>query len=165
MLEERRNPSLRRTLEEVGSGASRHVYEAFSGVLFHSYEPKTGATLMEWLARELSLVDLAIAVDGLPLEVARWIANLAHPDMRRAYVTYRPEDLSAERAGELEIERYDAILASGEPAADLVWIPVRKSIAPQDRAAISATYLPPPDQDEEAAPDDIARTIESLLIK
>ena len=163
MLEERRNPSLRKTLEVVGSGASRHVYEAFSGVLIHSYEPKRGAPLMEWLARELSLVDLAIAIDGLSVETARWIANLSHPDTRRAFLTYRPGELTPARAAEIEIERYDAVLASSAPAVNIAWLPIKKSIAPQDRSAIPPEHMPALIAGEEAEPGAVARSIESLL--
>ncbi|MEZ4522362.1 MAG: hypothetical protein R3A46_12070 [Thermomicrobiales bacterium] len=163
MLEERRNPTLRRTLEAVGSGASRHIYEAFPGVLIHSFEPRSGAPLMEWIARELSLVDLAIAIDGLPDEVARWIANLDHRDLTRAFLTYRPDDLTDERAGELELERYDRIFATSQPVASVRWEPLKISIAEQDAATIDSQYLPSVPEGLSATGNEVARSLEAII--
>lgn len=164
MLEERRNPILRRTLEAVGSTVSRHVYETFPGVLIHSFEPRSGAQLMEWVARELSLVDLAIAVDGLPVELARWIANLDHPMLTRVFVTFRPEQLTTERIAELELDRYDRIFATAGPAAEIAWEHLKVAIAPQDLAFVGSEYLPDIPADLETTTENIARVLESALL-
>jgi hypothetical protein len=134
MLEERRNPALLRTLELAGPAASRHVFERFPAVLIHSFEPRRGGRLMEWVARELSLCDLALAVHGLPVELARWIANLDHANLTRAFVTYRPESLSVVEATELELERFDLLFAAGPPPSSLSWEPLWRGLAPQDAA-------------------------------
>ncbi len=164
MLEERRNPMLRKTLETVGSDASRAVFEKFPGVLVHGFEPRRGAPLMEWLARELSLVDLAIVVDGLPTEVARWIANLDHRALHRAFVTYRPEELTDERAAEIELERFDTVFSTSAPAASTPWVEIQKSIAPQDYETISPQHLPDLADQKLATPDDVARLLESVML-
>jgi hypothetical protein len=163
MLEERRNPALRRTLESVGAGASRQAFESFPGILIHSFEPRRGPQLMEWVARELSLVDLAIAIDGLPVELTRWIANLDHARLARAFVTYRPDELTDERAVELELDRFDLVLASGSPQARLPWHALPQSIAPQDLEAIPHDYLPVPELPSRVAPEKLARELERLL--
>ncbi len=162
MIEERRNATLRRTLEAVGSGAYRAVHDNFPGVLVHAFEPRSGAALMEWLARELSLVDIAIAVDGLPSDVARWIANLDHRALQRIFVSYRPDDLTSERATEFELERYDGVFASSSPKASIAWSPIQRALAPQDLATIPAQYLPL-EPGEAATPDEVARTIEAAM--
>jgi len=164
MLEERRNATLRRTLETVGGAASRIVYEHFPGVLVHAFEPRSGAPLMEWLARELSLVDLAIAIDGLPTEVARWIANLDHRDLRRVFVTFRPDELTPGRAIESELERYDAVFASGQPGAELLWTPIRKTIVQQDLDLVAPAHLPVAPADGWATADESARLLEAVMI-
>lgn len=163
MLEERRNSMLRRTLEVVGAAASRAAYENFPGILIHAFEPRTGAALMEWIARELSLVDLAIVVDGVGTEIARWIANLDHERLVRAYATYRPDDLTAERAVELELERYDAVFASSAPVAPVEWTFLPRAIAPQDLEGVAAAYLPPDAADLTTAVDEAVRTLETML--
>jgi len=164
MLEERRNPVLRKTLEVAGSAASRAVYDNFPGILVHGFEPRRGAPLMEWLARELSLVDLAIAIDGLPTEVARWIANLDHRSLRRVYVTYRPERLTEERAAEIELERYDATFATSAPEASRPWIQIHKSIAEQDIQALPHQYVPLADSPDLVPPEEVARLLESFML-
>lgn len=119
---------------------------------------------MEWLARELSLVDLAIAIDGLPTEVARWIANLDHPELQRVFLTYRPDELTPERAEEIELERYDGVFASGSPVADIEWTPIGRAIAPQDLESVAPEYLPRSYRDEFVTPDEVARVIESAVL-
>lgn len=163
MLEERRNPALRRTLEAVGATASRLAFEKFPGIMIHSFEPRTGPALMEWVIRELSSSDLAIAIDGLPVELARWIANLDHAVLTRAFVTYRPETLTAERASELELERYDFVLASGPPVAELAWSEITPVLAPQDRASIPAAHLPSGAPDSRDLLDEVAAKFEQLV--
>ena len=160
MLEERRNAALRRTLESVGSAASRHAFEAFPGILIHSFEPRSGASLMEWVSRELSLVDLAIAIDGAGEELTRWIANLDHRTLTRIFVTYRPNELTGERAGQLELERFDAVFASSEPAAGIKWLAVGRSITEQDLRSVPPHYLPAADEESLEPPDKVARALE-----
>ena len=164
MLEERRNPTLRRTLETVGSAASRLTYERFPGILIHAFERRSGAPLMEWLARELSLVDLAIAVDGVPVEVARWIANLDHRALRRVYVTYRPDELTLARVAEVELERYDGVFASGQPAAAIEWSAIRKAIAPQDQTSVPPEFLPDDTSEDLVSTDEVAQTLERFML-
>lgn len=163
MLEERRNPALRRTLETVGAAASRQVFENFRDIMIHSFEPRTGPALMEWVIRELSSSDLVIAIDGMPVELTRWIANLDHAVLTRAFVTYRPETLTVERAAELEVERFDVVLASGPPAVELDWEQITPVLAPQDRAAIPSAHLPPGVPDSQESLDEVANRFERLV--
>lgn len=118
---------------------------------------------MEWLARELSLVDLAIVVDGAPVDVVRWIANLDHQELSRVFLTYQPETLTDHRATELEISRYDAVYSTSTPQAAIDWLPIGFSIAPQDSRSIPAEYLPVLQPDRVMSPDEAARSLESAL--
>jgi len=163
MLEERRNPTLRKTLEVVGSEAHRAAHEGFHGILIHAFEKRTGASLMEWLARELSLVDLAIAVDGLPIEVGRWIANLDHRALQRVFISYRPERLTQAQISEMELDRYDQIFASSRPAADVSWQPIHKAIAPQDMQAVPPEYLPDDFDADAGTPEEAAKLLEAFV--
>jgi hypothetical protein len=160
MLEERRNPALLRTLERAGSSASRHAFEQFPGVLMHSFEPRSGARLMEWVARELSLSDLALAVHGLPVELARWIANLDHPNLTRAFITYRPESLTPQLVDELELRSFDLLFAAGLPPDGLAWEAIARCLAPQDAATAAAGHAT---SGSDATPDDVARSLEEFV--
>jgi len=160
MLEERRNPALRRTLERDGSAVSRHVYEAFPGVLMHSFEPRTGGRLMEWVARELSLVDLALAAHGLPVELGRWIANLDHANLTRVFVSYRPNELTPALIEELELARFDLLLAAGPQPGELEWSPIEPCVAPQDMESVAAEHIP---RNAGAKPEKVARYLEEAV--
>ena len=160
MLEERRNATLKRTLETVGSNASRHVYSSFPEILIHSFEPRTGALLMEWLARELSVSDYAIVVNGVPVELARWVANLDHKSLGRAYVTYRPEEMTDDRRSELELDLYDGIFATSAPPASIDWRRIERAIASRDLEHIDPAFLPPMKVgDTQADPATVAQEI------
>ncbi len=163
MLEERRNPALQRTLRAVGASASRQAFDDFPGIHIHSFEPRSGAALMEWIARELSQVDLAIVVDGLPNEVTRWVANLDHRLIVRVFVTFRPNDLNDERAQNLELPRYDLIFSSSQPEASIEWQAIQPTVAPPDFAAVPPQFLPDEDVSSIADPIEVAREIERMF--
>lgn len=137
IVEERKNPAVRRTLAEVGSDAFRRVHQKFPNVPVHGFEPRTGAKLMEWLSRELSLIDVAVAVNGLPDELCRWIANLDHESLTRVYMTFRPEELTSDRAEQLELERFDMIACVTAPEADVRWQLIAPTLAPADGELIN----------------------------
>jgi hypothetical protein len=73
IVEERQNDLLKRTLLEVGAGPSRHFHDHFKKFQYHTYEPRTGAQLLEWVTRELALIDVGVAVDGVEQELCRWL--------------------------------------------------------------------------------------------
>lgn len=163
IVEERKNPVMTRTLKVDGAAAARRLYDEFPELLVHSYEPRTGGRLMEWLSRELSLIDVAVAVDGLPEVVARWIANLTHPALTRVYLTFRPETLDAETVARLELDKYDRILTTGEPATSIDWSPILPTLARQDRAAGLDTHVPPDLVDRLADPIAAAEDFEQIV--
>lgn len=98
---------------------------------YSTYEPRTGASLLEWLTREVSLIDTAVAVQGVDGELARWIANITRAGLTRAFLIWDPVAITAERMAELELDKYDVIL-SPAPLAGLAWLPIRPSLAEQD---------------------------------
>lgn len=163
IVEERKNAVMTRTLKADGAAAARRLYEEFPELLVHSYEPRTGGRLLEWLSRELSLIDVAVAVDGLPDEVARWIANLTHPTLTRLYLTFKPQLLDAETVARLELDKYDRILGTGEPAAPIDWSPILPTLARQDRAADLERHVPPDLTDRLADPLAAAEAFEQIV--
>lgn len=163
IVEERRNPVLTQTLQKEGATISRHVYEAHPELVIHSYTGRTGARLLEWVSRELSLVDVGVAVHGLPDEVARWIANLTHPTLIRTYLTYSPIDLTNDLIQSLEIDRLDNVFAPGQPAAAVDWESVPPSISDADRAAGLLDEIPANLRDALVDPDVAARAFEAAL--
>jgi hypothetical protein len=133
VVEERQNEALTRTLRATGSHAARHVYESFPLIQYTTFEPRSGAPLLEWVTRELSLIDVGVAVQGLQDELCRWIANVTRENLTRAYLAWHPEELTTERADYLELARYDRILATGQPSADIDWDSISPTIAAQDQ--------------------------------
>ncbi len=131
VVEERQNEQLARTLRVTGAGASRHVYERFPLLHYSTYEPRSGAPLLEWLAREVSLIDVAVAVQGGDRELTRWIANISREGLTRAFLSWSPADIDEAGAAALELARYDLILGPA-PVASLPWLAVSPSLAEQD---------------------------------
>lgn len=132
ILEERQNEFLKRTLLDAGAGPSRHFHQEFPNLQYHTFEPRSGAPLLEWVLGELSLVDVAVAIDGIGNELGRWIANLTETKLIRAYMTFNPDELTGEKANSLELEKYDIILAPSRPAAQLPWSEIPPALAAQD---------------------------------
>lgn len=163
IVEERKNPVMTRTLKAEGASAARRLYNEFPELLVHGYEPRTGSRLMEWLSRELSMIDVAVAVDGLPEEVARWIANLSHPTLTRVYLTFKPDALDSELVTRLELDKYDRILATGEPATPLDWSPILPTLARQDHSAGLVSHVPPDLVDRLADPLAAAEAFEQIV--
>lgn len=131
VVEERQNEMLTRTLRTTGSRASRHVYERFPLLQHSTYDPRTGAPLLEWLSREVSLIDIAIAVQGVNTELTRWIANISREGLTRAFLVWEPEALDESDIVALELEKFDIILAP-TPIARLPSLAVQPSLAEQD---------------------------------
>lgn len=132
IVEERQNPDFAHTLRAAGSAASRHFYERFRMFQHHTYEPRNGAQLLEWVSREIALIDVAVAVAGLQPELCRWLANISREGGIRAYLTFEPQALTDEVASRLELEKFDLILAPSQPVAALDWQPIARSVAEQD---------------------------------
>ena len=111
IVEERQNAAFARTLRAVGAVASRHFYDEFRTIQHHTYEPRSGASLLEWVTRELALIDVAVAVAGIESELCRWLANVSQEGLARAYLTFDPDSLTDDVVAALELERFDLILA------------------------------------------------------
>lgn len=133
VVEERQNQFFTRTLRAVGAGASRHFHEQFRAIQHATYEPRSGAPLLEWVTREVALIDVAVVADDAPVELTRWLANVTRNGLTRALLAWQPELLTAARAAELELGRLDLVLAPEQPAADaLAWLPIARPVASQD---------------------------------
>lgn len=165
VVEERQNAKLTRTLQATGSQAARHVYESFPLIQYNTFEPRTGARLLEWVTRELALIDVAVAVQGLGDELCRWIANVTRDNLTRAYLAWNPEDLTTERAAYLELDKYDLILATDQPRADIEWTPVRPTMATQDRSDSIDTALIGTLRDDLVDPVRAAELFEALVTR
>ncbi len=131
VVEERQNEPLARTLRATGAAASRHVYERFPLLRYSTYEQRSGGPLLEWLTREVSLIDVAVAVQGVDTELARWVANISREGLTRAFLAWDPDSIDEARASELELEKYDLLL-SPAPVAGLPCLDVRPALAEQD---------------------------------
>jgi hypothetical protein len=139
IVEERQNEAFARTLREVGAGATLAFHDHFRTVQHHTYEARRGAQLLEWVTREIALIDTAIAVDGLEPELCRWLANLTREGLTRVYLTFDPASLTDETVSALELEKFDQILAPDQPAASIAWQPIRYAVAGQDLALAGST--------------------------
>jgi hypothetical protein len=147
VVEERQNQAFTRTLRQVGAGPARHFHDTFRAIQHHTYEPRTGAPLLEWVTREIALIDVAVAVEGLGRELCRWLANVSRDGIVRAYLTFDPDGLTNDTAAALELDKLDLVLAPSRPAATLRWKAVPLAIAEADRAA---GLLPNAPQDADA---------------
>jgi hypothetical protein len=166
VVEPRQNKHYVRTLKIERAPAARAMFEAFPNVQHHTFEMRRGPRLFEWLAREIALLDVAIAVDGIDDELVRWLANLNQPNLIRIFQTYRPESLSAARAAELELELFSSVVASSAPASGQAWSLVRPSVAPADAAAGRLEFVDPTVQRKLVEPslayEDLATVVERL---
>jgi hypothetical protein len=163
IVEERQNPIIKRSLLAHGSEPSRHFYEHFSHMQYHTYEPRSGAQLLEWVTRELALIDVGVAVDGVEQELCRWLGNVTRAGLIRAFLTYDPDSLTSERAAALDIDKFDIVIAPSKPAANLPWTEIAPTLAPADdvegirsevRSQIDSTL---------SDPDSVAQTFEQIV--
>lgn len=132
VVEPRQNHAFASTLRAVGSTAARQFHADFTGFQHHTFEPSTGGRLLEWVTRELALIDAAIVVDGLDDELTRWFANVTRPGLQRAYLALHPEKLSDALAVRLQLALFDLILAPQQPVADLTWRRMYRTVARAD---------------------------------
>ena len=79
----------------------------------------------------MSLIDIAIAVQGVNTELTRWIANISREGLTRAFLVWEPEALDESDIVALELEKFDIILAP-TPIARLPSLAVQPSLAEQD---------------------------------
>jgi hypothetical protein len=162
IVEERQNAAFTRTLRAVGAEASRYFYDSFTTFQHHTYEARRGAPLLEWVTRELSLIDVAVAVAGIESELCRWLANVTREGLTRAYLTFEPESLTDDVVAALELERFDLILALRQPVAAIPWRPFAAAVAGYDQVpeiARSIGYVP----DDEADPIRAAEIFEAAV--
>ena len=161
VAEARQNHPFTRTLRAEGSSTARQFYRDFRAFQHHTFEPRAGAPLLEWVSRELALIDIAVAVHGLDAELCRWLANVMRDGLRRAFLTFEPARLTASVAEQLDVARFDALLAPAAPAAALPWSLVPRSIAKEDLAAGLAERAEP--DALLASPSDAARALLAAL--
>ncbi|MCO5176503.1 MAG: hypothetical protein M9890_05970 [Thermomicrobiales bacterium] len=98
---------------------------------YSTYEPRSGAQLLEWMTREISLIDLAVVVQGADAELTRWAANITREGLSRAYLAWQPDELTEALASELEIDKFDFVCGPA-PVTDLPWVEVQRALAEQD---------------------------------
>jgi hypothetical protein len=134
VVEPRQNHAFASTLRAVGAAAARQFHADFTGFQHHTFEPSTGGRLLEWVTREVALIDAAVVVEGLDDELTRWLANVSRPGLQRAYWTLHPDALTDELAVRLQLTLFDAVLAPSEPAADLPWRRVCRTVAAADES-------------------------------
>ncbi len=163
IVEERQNALLTNTLLSQGAAPSRHFHDHFSRFQYHTYEPRTGPQLLEWVTRELALIDVAVAVDGVEQELCRWIGNVTREGLIRAFLTFEPESLTDERAAAFDIDKYDIVLAPDKPDADLPWSEVPPTIAPADDVPEIREHLPPAVAQKLVDPITAARAFEETI--
>jgi hypothetical protein len=132
VVEPRQNHAYASTLRAIGSAAARQFHADFTGFQHHTFEPRTGGRLLEWVTRELALIDVAVVVEGLDEELTLWFANVTRPGLHRAYLTLHPESLTGTLATHLQLAQFDMILAPQRPAACLPWRSIRRTLAPTD---------------------------------
>jgi hypothetical protein len=163
IVEERQNALLTNTLLTQGAGPSRHFHDNFRQFQYHTYEPRTGTQLLEWVTRELALIDVSVAVDGVEQELCRWLGNITRAGLIRAFLTFDPEGLTDERASALDIDKYDIVIAPGKPAADVPWSELPPSVAPADGAPEIQRYLSASLAGQLVDPNVAATTFEGLI--
>ena len=132
VVEPRQNHAFARTLRTVGAQASREFHEHFTAFQHHTFEAVSGSRLLEWVTREIALVDVVVTVAGLEDELVLWLANLTRARLRRAFLTYQPESLVNSMADRLQVARFDVVLAPFQPAANLAWQPIGATLAAID---------------------------------
>jgi hypothetical protein len=135
VVEERNNHALARTLRQAGAEPLRHFHDAFPELQRHTYEPRSGPPLLEWVSREIALIDVAVAVHGAETELCRWLANLTRERLPRIFLTLDPQRLDDEASARDAVPLFDAVFAPSQPAADLEWRLIPPCIATQDRDA------------------------------
>ncbi len=138
VVEQRRNQYIEETLRSEGSEAYRQIHTEFQSIQFHTYEPRTGPRLLEWVSREMALSDVIVAVNGIPQELCRWIANLEQPGSIRMFMTYRPDELTDGFIRDYEIDKFEAVLTTGLPASNIETILIHPSIEPSDISFVPA---------------------------
>lgn len=163
IVEERQNAIVKRTLLEVGAAPSRHFHDNFSEMQYHTYEPRTGAQLLEWVTREMALIDVAVAVDGVEQELCRWIGNVTRERLIRAFMTFDPAGLTDERSQTLELDKYDLIIAPSKPASDLPWTQLPPALAPPDTVPAIRSVIPRELADTHVDPAVAATAFEQIM--
>lgn len=141
IVEERQNAAFSRTLRVARAEASRHFYDNFRTIQHHTFEPRSGAALLEWITRELALIDVAVAVEGVNDELCRWLANVSQPGLTRAYLTFDPEALTDEVVESLQLGMFELILAPSAPAAEIAWRQISPTVAGHDRIALVQNHV------------------------
>jgi hypothetical protein len=158
IVEARQNQAFVRTLREHGSEPSRHFHNHFDTIQFATYEPRSGAPLLEWTTREVALIDIAVAVAGLDDELCQWIANISRDGLTRAYLTWDPATLTDAEATRLQLDRFDVIVAPSQPAAEIPWLRVPSTLAAADAALAT-------DGEDIVDPIDSASAFERIFLR
>jgi hypothetical protein len=120
--------------------------------------------LLEWVTRELALIDVSIAVDGVEQELCRWLGNVNRAGLIRAFLTFDPDSLDDRRAAALDIDKYDIVIAPSRPAADLPWTELPPALAPQDDLESIRSYVPIRLLDASRDPEEVALMFEHMIV-
>lgn len=129
VLEERRNRYFVETLRGAGAQPVRHFDAHFPHVQHHTYEPLHGARLLEWVAREVALLDVAVVVAGADDELTGWVANLTRAGLTRVFLAF---DALRERPHALNLSLFDGVLAPYPVDGAANWRFLPRTIAPAD---------------------------------
>lgn len=163
IVEERQNAIVKRTLLDQGAEPTRHFHRHFQQFQYHTFEPRTGAPLLEWVTRELALIDVAVAVDGVEQELCRWLGNVTREGLLRVFATYDPDSLTDERAAALEIEKFDLVVAPSRPAGTMPWSELPPAVAEADEEPVIQAQIPPAVRQAEIEPDRAAAQFEQII--
>ncbi len=89
-LEERGNPLTVRALRRRGAAALRELATHWPELRYHTFEPRHGADLVEWLGRTLATADLALVELGVSEELTYWVGQLTRPHLQTFLVDLSP---------------------------------------------------------------------------
>jgi hypothetical protein len=150
VVEERRNRYFSETLRVAGSTPSREFFDSFPLVQHHTYEPRSGARLLEWVTREIALLDVAVAVAGIDEELQHLLGSLVHPGLSRVFVAFG--DVPSDQAAHLAA--YDGLLSPRATHDTARWFPLPATVATSDQARLDGPS---------AAHDDVAEAFERAI--
>lgn len=117
--EERGNPALLALLRSGGVRALDAFRAEHPEVAYRTYEPRSGADLVEWLTRTLATVDIALVLAGTPAPVARWVGRLTRAHLRTYLIdTGWGTPPSPEYLAEIEPAGYALVIVASESLAE-----------------------------------------------
>lgn len=118
-FEPRGNDAVRALLHRSGSAALTEFRVRHADIEYRTFEPRTGADLVEWMTRTLATVDVAVIQASAAAELVKWLAKLTRPHLRTFYVDtgWNEMEPAGDQTGE-SLTGFTAIVAgSAERAA------------------------------------------------